>query len=123
SQGTTSISGIGAGGRFLPEYVIELGFLKRANIQRRIWIRGFTLVVPLLGFLLYIFFQSPVALVTVAATVGAMMLPIQSGVTIWLQRTHMDPRVRPGRTAAILLRLVFTFQCLMAAAVIRYVVF
>ena len=81
------------------------------------------MAVPILGFLLYLFFQSPVALVTVAATVGALMLPVQSGVTLWLQRTHMDSRVRPGAVASITLWCVFFFQCTMALAVIRFVVF
>ena len=120
---STSISGIGAGGRFLPEYAIELGFQQRATVQRRLWIRGYTLVIPVIGYLLYLFTQSPVALVTIAATVGAMMLPVQSGATLWLQRKHMDQRLLPGRSAAVLLRLIFIFQCLMAVAVVRYVVF
>ena len=120
---STAISGIGAGGRFLPEYAIEFGFVERGKVQRRLWIRAYTLVVPILGFVLYLFAQSPVLLVTIAASVGAMMLPIQSGVAIWFQRTRMDPRVRPGWAAALLLRLVFVFQCIMAIAVLRYTVF
>ena len=120
---STAISGIGAGGRFLPEYAIEFGFVERNQVQRRLWIRAYTLVMPILGFVLYLFFQSPVLLVTIAASVGAMMLPIQSGLTIYFQRTRMDPRVRPGWAAALLLKLVFVFQCLMAAAVLRFTVF
>jgi hypothetical protein len=120
---STMLSGVGAGGRFLPEYLIELGFAQRRGVHRRLWIRGYMMVVPMLGFLLYLFFQSPVALITVAATVGAVMLPVQSGVTLWLQRTHMDPRVRPGAVASITLWCVFFFQCAMALAVIRFVVF
>jgi len=120
---STAISGIGAGGRFLPEYAIEFGFVERNQVQRRLWIRAYTLVVPILGFLLYLFFQSPILLVTIAASVGAMMLPIQSGLTIYFQRTRMDQRVRPGWAAALLLKLVFVFQCLMAVAVLRFTVF
>ena len=52
-----------------------------------------------------------------------MMLPIQSGLTIYFQRTRMDPRIRPGWAAATLLKLIFVFQCLMAAAVIRFTIF
>ena len=120
---STAISGIGAGGRFLPEYAIEFGFVERNKVQRRLWIRGYTFVIPILGFGLYLFFQSPVFLVTIAATVGAMMLPIQSGLTIYFQRTRLDPRIRPGWPAALLLKLIFVFQLLMAAAVLRFTVF
>jgi Mn2+/Fe2+ NRAMP family transporter len=120
---STSVSGIGAGGRFLPEYAIEFGFVDRSKVQRRLWIRAYTLAVPIIAFLLYLFFQSPVFLVTIAATVGAMMLPIQSGVTIYFQHARMDPRVKPGWAAALLLKLIFIFQLLMAAAVLRFTVF
>lgn len=117
---SSAVSGIGAGSRFLPEYAIEFGFVDRLQVQRRLWNRAYTFTVPLIGYLLYLFFQSPVLLVSIAATVGAMMLPIQSGVTLYLQSRHMDPRVRPGFAAALLLRLIFLFQCLMAVAVIRF---
>lgn len=117
---SSAISGIGAGSRFLPEYAIEFGFVDRLKVQRRIWKRGYTFAVPLIGYVLYLFFPSPVLLVSIAATVGAMMLPIQSGLTLYLQRRHMDPRVRPGFVAATLLKLIFMLQCVLAVAVIRF---
>ena len=120
---STALSGIGAGGRFIPEYLIEMGYLNRQNVKRERWIRGYVLVIPPLAFLLYLFYQSPLALVTFAAVVGAMMLPIQSGITLWLQHRHLDPRVQPGSLARLLLVSVFIFQCTMAVAVIRFVVF
>jgi hypothetical protein len=120
---STAVSGIGAGARFLPEYAIEFGFVDRQKLSRRLWVRSYTLAVPILGYALYLFHSAPVALVTVAATVGALMLPIQSGLTLYLHATRMDPRVKPGPAAALLLRLVFVFQCVMAAAVIRFTIF
>jgi Mn2+/Fe2+ NRAMP family transporter len=120
---STALSGIGAGGRFIPEYLIEMGYLDRQNVKRELWIRGYVLVIPPLSFVLYLFYQSPLALVTFAAVVGAMLLPIQSGVTLWLHHKHLDPRVQPGLPARLLLVTVFIFQCAMAAAVIRFVVF
>ena len=120
---STALSSIGAGGRFIPEYLIETGYLKRNLVQRAMWIRVYVLVIPPFGFLVYLFYSSPVVLVTISATIAAMMLPIQSGATLWLQRNHMDPRVRPERAARYLLVSVFIFQCAMAIAVVRYVVF
>jgi hypothetical protein len=120
---STALSGIGAGGRFIPEYLIEMGYLDRQNVKREMWIRGYVLVIPPLSFILYLFYQSPLALVTIAAVVGAMLLPVQSGITLWLQHKHLDPRVQPGLPARLLLVTVFIFQCAMAGAVIRFVVF
>ncbi len=120
---STALSGIGAGGRFIPEYLIEMGYLDRQTVRRERWIRAYVLVIPPLSFLLYLLFPSPLVLVTIAAVVGAMLLPVQSGVTLWLQRRHLDPRVQPGLFARLLLVTVFIFQCAMALAVIRFVVF
>ncbi|MCZ6657865.1 MAG: Nramp family divalent metal transporter [Gammaproteobacteria bacterium] len=120
---STVLSAIGAGGRFIPEYLIELGIIDRANVRRKLWIRGYVLVIPVLSFVLYMTFQNPVVLVTIGAITAALFLPIQSGATLWLQRHHMDQRVRPSRPMYIALWSVFVFQCVMALAVIRYVVF
>ncbi len=118
---STSIASTGAGGRYLPEYAIELGFIDRRKIQRRLWIRLYTAIVPLVGFILYALTQSPLTLVTIAASTGALMLPIQSGLTLYLQRQRLDPRVQPGLVARYLLKGTFLFQCLMAAAVIGFI--
>jgi hypothetical protein len=67
-------------------------------------------------------FQSPVLLVTIGAITAALFLPIQSGATLWLQRHHMDQRVRPSTPMHIALWSVFVFQSIMALAVIWYVV-
>ena len=77
---------------------------------------------PVLGTAAYLWVQSPVLLVTVAAVIGAMMLPIQSGATLWLQRRHMDPRVRPGPLMYAALWATFGLQALLGGAVIWFVV-
>ena len=61
---STALSGIAAGGRFIPDYAIELGFLNRHRVNRRHWIRGYVLIVPVTSFILYLTFESPVLLVT-----------------------------------------------------------
>ena len=120
---STTLSGIGAGGRFIPDYLIELGFFPRENLKtRQAWIRGYVSVMPVLGFLLYTSYQNPVVLVTIGGLVAALMLPIQSGGTLWLQRHHMDPRVAPHPLVRGLIWMIFLFQLVMAALVIQYVV-
>ncbi len=120
---STTLSGIGAGARFIPDYLIELGFFSRQNLRaRRAWIRGYVSLMPLLGFALYLGFQNPVLLVTIGGLVAALMLPIQSGGTLWLQRTQMDPRLEPHPFVRGIIWVIFLFQLVMAGLVIRYVV-
>ena len=115
---STVLSGISAGSRILPDYLVEIGLLDRRRLDRRPWIRGFVLVLPALGFLLYLTLQNPILLVSIGAITAALFLPIQSGATLWLQRRFVDPRVRPGRLAHTALQMVFLFQMAMAGAVI-----
>ena len=119
---STTLASLGAGGRFIPDYLLELGFFDRQSIDRLAFIRGYALIMPVLGTAAYLWVQSPVLLVTVAAVIGAMMLPIQSGATLWLQRRHMDPRVRPGPLMYAALWATFGLQALLGGAVIWFVV-
>jgi hypothetical protein len=50
------------------------------------------------------------------------MLPVQSGATMWLQRHRLDPRVRPSRSARLLLFVTFCFQLAMAMLLIRFTI-
>lgn len=121
---STTLSAIGAGGRFIPDYLIELGFFSRENLKaRQAWIRGYISVMPILGFVLYMSYQNPVVLVTIGGLVAALMLPIQSGGTLWLQRRHMDERVAPHPLIRALVWMIFLFQLGMASLVIHFVVF
>ena len=121
---STVVSGIGAGARILPEYIIELGFLERSNLKTRFAItRGYLLAVPVVSFALYLAIERPVFMATVTGVVAAAMLPIQSGATLWLQARHMDSRVSPGLALRTALWGVFLFQVVMSYLVVRYVVF
>ena len=120
---STALSAIAAGGRFVPDYLIEMGFFARRDLERRhAFTRGYTIVVPLLALLLYLTVQNPVLLVTIGGLTAAMLLPVQTGATLWLQARHMDPRVRPGRGTRGAMWAIFVFQVLMALLVVRYVV-
>lgn len=121
---STTLSAFGGGARFIPDYLIELGFMSRDNIRlRKAIIKGYTFVMPIAGYIIYLFIQNPVLLVTIAASVGAVMLPIQSGGTLWLQKNNMDQRIAPKPYVRKLIWLIFLFQLVMAYFVIRYVVF
>ena len=117
---STTLSGVGAGGRVFPDYVVEWGFISRLNIHRSKWTRGYVLVIPVLAFLLYLGFQRPIALIMISATFAAITLPIQSGAALWLQRHMMDQRVRPGRAMHLALWATFVFQVVMSGVAIWY---
>ncbi len=117
---STTLSGVGAGGRVFPDYVIEFGFVSRQVIQRRKWTRGYVLLIPVLALALYIWGRNPITLVQISATFAAITLPIQSGATLFLQRKHMDPRVRPGRVMHSALVATFVFQLAMTCFVLAF---
>jgi hypothetical protein len=120
---SSTLAGISAGGRFVPDYLIELGFVDRSKLWvRRASIRIYGAAVPLVGFLFYLGVQRPVLLVSIGAIAAAVMLPIQSGAVLWLQRNHLDPRVQPPVYVHVIIACIFLFQLSMAYLVIRYVV-
>jgi len=120
---SSAVAGFGGSARFLPDFLVELGLLDRYQLhRRRAWIRIYGTVVPLLSLLFYLRFENPVILLTIGALMGALLLPMQSGATLWLQRHNMTPSLRAGAVARAFLWLVFLFQAVMAALLIGFVV-
>jgi hypothetical protein len=118
---SSAIAGVAAGARYIPDYLMELGLLgrDRVDVRRRV-IKVYGLIMPFVGVILYAGFQNPVLMVTIAACFGALMLPIQSGMTLYLSR-RLPPLLRASPAAWRLLQLTFLFQMLMAAMVIYFV--
>lgn len=117
------LSGLGAGGRAIPDYLIEMGAFDRSNLAvRHAWTRGYVTLFPILGFIIYLFVENPVLLVTIGGLTTAMMMPIQTFGTIWLRSRRLDPSVHPSKGVKIALICVFLFQALMALLVVRFVV-
>jgi Mn2+/Fe2+ NRAMP family transporter len=120
---STVLSGIGGGGRFIPDYLIEMGFFERSNLAaRQLCIRVYVTLIPIIGFLIYIKFANPLLLVIIGGLLTALTTPIQTGATIWLQATKMNQEILPGKTARIALKAIFAFQILMAFMVMWFVV-
>ncbi|MDP6375691.1 MAG: Nramp family divalent metal transporter [Pseudomonadales bacterium] len=120
---STTLAGIAAGGRFIPDYLIEMGFTRRDDLNlRRSIIKVYVSVIPFLAFALYAFFQRPVLMVLVAGCFAAIMLPIQSGATLWLQRRYLPEELQPSVAARSLLILTFFVQLILSFAVVYYVV-
>ena len=77
---------------------------------------------PVASYVCYLVLEDPVLLLFVGALAGALLLPVQSGATLWLQQHRLDHRIRPSVPARAGLWLVFTFQVMMAALIIWYVI-
>ena len=120
---SSTVAGVAGGSRYIPDYLIELGFLSRDRIDvRRKIIKWYGMIIPFAGLALYAFFENPVMMVTISACVGAMMLPIQCGITIYLQAKRLPAELRPGWLAASFLKVTFVFQLTLAFFVIYFVV-
>ena len=108
----------------MPDYLIELGFISRQRLDLRYGIiRLYCIVVPFLGLGLYAGFQRPVLMVTIAASYAALMLPVQSGITLYLQAKRLPADIRPGPLARGLLVVTFCLQTVLALAVVYFTVF
>ena len=120
---STTVAAVAAGARLLPDYLIEFGFLTRDRVDvRRAITRWYCLVVPFVGLGLYAGFQRPVLMVTISACYFAIMLPLQSAITIYLQSSRLPVQVQPKWPARYFLRLIFVVQLVLAFAVIYFTV-
>lgn len=119
---SSSVAGVAGGSRYIPDYLIELGFMSRQQLNvRYAIIRWYGALVPFVGLLLYAGFQRPVLMVTIAGSFAALMLPVQSGLTIYLQAKRLPKEVQPGFVGKWFLRATFVFQTGMALAVLYFV--
>lgn len=121
---SSSIAGVAAGARYVPDYLIELGFISRKRLDLRYGIiRLYCIVVPFIGLGLYAGFQRPVLMVTIAASYAALMLPVQSAITLYLQAKRLPKDIQPGPMAKGLLVVTFCLQTMLAFAVVYFTVF
>ena len=120
---STVLSSVGAAGRSIPDYLIEMGVFDRSNLAlRMLIIRWYLAVLPIVAFLIYLFVPNFVALIMIGGLTSALFLPIQSGATLWLQAKHMDQRIRPSRITYYGLQIIFLFEVVMAILVVWFVV-
>jgi Mn2+/Fe2+ NRAMP family transporter len=118
------VAGFGGISRFVSDYLVEFGYLCRSQLEPRLrWMRGVGTLLPLISVTFYLAIPNPVMLLSIGALAATLLLPVQSGATLWLQRHCMDPRVRPSRWTRAFLWLTFLFQLALAAVVIRFVLF
>lgn len=120
---STVVSGIGGGGRFIPDYFIEAEVFERSNLRtRRAWTRGYVIVMPIFAFLMYMWIKNPVLLIMIGGLTSAVTMPIQTGCLLWLQARKMDQRIRPRTAVTVGLWAIFFFQFCMSILVVWFVV-
>ena len=120
---STVLSSVGSGGRFIPDYLIEMRFIDRSNLKlRKSIIRWYLALLPFIAFSIYLMAPNFVILIMIGGLTSAIFLPIQSGATLWLQANHMDPRIRPRKLTYYGLWTIFFFELTMAGFVIWFVV-
>jgi len=118
---SSAVAGFGGTARFLPDFLIEFGWLdRRRSGSRRAWIRAYGTAAPLVSLLLYLQVENPLPLLSVGALAGALLLPIQSGATLWLQRHRLARQLRPSLLTTAFLWLIFLFQAVLAVLVVLY---
>ena len=121
---STTLSGLGAGSRSFPDLMVTFGFIPRQNLAlRRKWITGYIILMPIISAGIYFSYQSPIPLVIFGATFGAFMLPVQSFVTLYMQRRRMDPRVRPKGWVTGCIAGIFLVQAVLCVGYIYFRVF
>jgi Mn2+/Fe2+ NRAMP family transporter len=89
---SSTVAAVAGGGRYIPDYLIDVGFISRDRLDlRRSIIKGYALIIPFVGFSMYEGFQNPVLMVTIAACFATVMLPVQCGITIYLHAKRLLP--------------------------------
>ena len=117
---STVLSGIGAGSRSFPDLIVTFGFIDRQNLAlRKKWITGYVIAMPIISTLVYVSYQQPIALVIFGASFSAFMLPIQSFLTLYLHRRHLDTRVRPRPWVTWMIALIFLVQTALSVIIVR----
>ena len=120
---STVLSGIGAGSRTFPDLLVTLGLIDRQNLAlRKKWITGYVIAMPIISTLIYVAYQRPIKLLIIAASIGVFMLPIQSFLTLYLHRRHLDVRVRPRQWVMRTVGVIFVIQCGLSLMVVRNLV-
>ena len=83
--------------------VIDPNDYKKRVRVRRIW----AVIAPAIQSLCYFFIKNPVWMLTISGTVGAMMMPLVAGNTIYLRYFRTDRRIAPGGKSDVVLWFCF----------------
>ena len=116
---STVVSGLGGGTRMFVDGMTVLGLVDPTdqNAQRKI-LRIWAVVSPAIMSACYFFVENPVWMLTISGVVGAMMMPIVAGNTIYLRYHYLDQRITPSWKSDLLLWTCFMIMVILAGYVI-----
>ena len=116
---STIVSGLGGGTRMFVDGMTVLGVVNPTDrkTQRKIF-RIWAAVSPTIMSACYFFVENPVWMLTVSGVIGAMMMPIVAGSTIYLRYLHLDRRITPTWKSDLLLWVCFLVMVVLAAYII-----
>ena len=105
---STVVSGLGGGSRMIADVMGVIGVIDPNDYKMRIRVRQiWAVAAPAIQSLCYFFIKNPVWMLTVSGTVGAMMMPLVAGNTIYLRYFRTDRRIGPGRKSDAVLWFCF----------------
>jgi Mn2+/Fe2+ NRAMP family transporter len=113
---STVVSGLGAGARVFADAMGVLGMIDPTDYRaRKRVLRIWAVVSPAVMALCYFFIQNPVLMLTIGGTIGAMMMPVVAGNTIFLRYRHTHPSIAPAWRTDVVLWVCFVLTLALGA--------
>ena len=113
---STTLSGVAAQTRVLPDYLLVLGIIKEKKITRLSLTRAFACIVPIISGTIYFLFPNPVSLLLIAGIWAALVLPLINAVAIYLV-SKLEPDLQPKLGIKVFLWVTLILLVLLALLV------
>jgi Mn2+/Fe2+ NRAMP family transporter len=117
---STVIGALAADCRLLPDYLIETGFLRNDPVVRRRWVRASGYLYPFLYLGILLYFDNPLMLVIVGALFTAFLGPVLILGILYIEKTRIEPALRSGLTARILMYLALLLVSAVSVALLYF---
>jgi hypothetical protein len=101
---SSMVSGLAGNARLFADAAAIVGWIPANDETARLRAIGaFALGAPAVMTAAYFFVNNPVWMITVGGIMGALMMPLVAGATLYLRHTRVDRRIKPGLFADLLL--------------------
>jgi hypothetical protein len=98
------VSGLAGNAHLFADALVLLGVVPPENeVARRKAFRAFALGAPAVMATAYFLVANPVWMITIGGIMGALMMPLVAGATLYLRYAHVDRRIAPGAASDVLL--------------------
>ena len=103
---TCMVSGLAGNAHLFSEALVLLGVVPaESEAARHKAFRAFALRAPTVMATTYFLIANPVWMITLGGIMGALMMPVVAGATLYLRYVHVDGRIAPGPVSSGLLWL------------------